>query len=503
MIRKIMACIVSMFMSISGTAGNNINETIDNSEQYEKLWVAVILDNEQAFIEAMNSGADINRFEYHNNGTISPIIEACNNRNSERMIKKMLEYDADPDLVDISGSTVFYESINESDYVFNKLLTLNPDVNFVDKKGFNSIDCVIMSKSIDVFKNRLTLLIEEGANVTEENINRAVTQIENFVGGDTVRKIAYIWALKQLMDNYSGSNVDEDLYASYKGSFNSENKCTNDAVLYGVAGYCDKEVLKKCINEKTDKDFLLRVAIMSGNIENVKYLLDCGADLRFIGEKSYMNGLRYAVRYNNIEMVKYLLTVNSEDIDECLFISAENKNMDIIKLLVENGADINNKKAFEAVLKDNQKDIIEYFLNNGFNVNEKDSLFNERYYVRAFNHCDLETINMIANKSVKLNSEELVYAVHNSILQGNLDLLIYLKGLGADVNKSKVYEDNSESELPIYIAVGKGYLDIVKFLVENGANINSYNNEKKEAFVKSARNSEDIYEYLLECNVIS
>lgn len=502
MIKKIITCIISTIMSISGTINDNITETINSNIQYEKLWDAIIFDNEQAFIEAISSGADINKFKYHNNGTFSPIIEACNNGNSNRMIKKMLEYDIDPNLVDVSGSTIFYEAINESDLVFDKFLSLDPDVNFIDKKGFNSIDYIILSEGIDVFKDRLSLLIENGATVTIENINRAVKQIKNFVGGDIDRKIAYVWSIKQLIDNYSGLEVDKDIYAAYKGSFSDENRCNSDVVLFGIAGYCNKEILAKHINEKVDKDFLLRIAIMSGNIENVKYLLDCGANLNFISEKVYMNGLRYAVRYNNIEMLKYLLTINSDDIDECLCIAVENENIEIIKLLVKNGADINNKKAFEIALKNNLKNIIEYFLNNGFIINEKDSLFNERYYVRAFESCDLETINMIADKSDSLNSEELVCAVHNSILQGNLYLLIYLNDLGADFTKGKLYNDNSESELPIYIAVNKGYFDIVKFLVENGANINSYCAEKKDLFIELAKNSQDIYKYLLEKGVI-
>ena len=168
-LKRIVAYIISAIMSLGGLVDEKFNE-LETTEQYEKLWSAVTTGNEQAMIEAINEGADINKFEYHNPGTVSPVIWADDNSNDKRFVNTMLEYDIDPDFVDTSGTTVFYEAINARDKIFEKLLTLDPDVNYIDDMGENSIDKIILSKNLDIFSDRLEKLINAGADVTADNI---------------------------------------------------------------------------------------------------------------------------------------------------------------------------------------------------------------------------------------------------------------------------------------------------------------------------------------------
>jgi ankyrin repeat protein len=53
---------------------------------------------------------------------------------------------------------------------------------------------------------------------------------------------------------------------------------------------------------------------------------------------------------------------------------------------------------------------------------------------------------------------------------GNENLVKYLVELGADVNK-----ENKFNETPLYCACRKGNEKIVKYLIEHGANVNRVN----------------------------
>ncbi len=497
MLKRIIAYIISIAVSICGTINNKIDE-FKQPEQYEKLWDAVTEGNEQAMIEAINEGADINKFEYHNLGTVSPVIWAEHRQRSKRFINTMLEYDIDPDFVDTSGTTVFYEAIGVRDEIFEKLLTLDPDVNYVDDMGENSIDKFISSKYPDLFFDRLEKLIDAGADVTADNIKNMEDRLNNYS-----QNIPLVLAMKVLIDNYKGEDIDKDIYAAYKGEFNENNKCKNNTVLWGIAGYGSKDVLEKNLKDDSDLNFLLRLAVAANNFENVKFLIEKGADINEADDGYYKCALYYAVYYNNYDMTEYILNLNPAYIDEAVYEATKNNNIDILKLLFDNGANINNKEAFEEALKNDYDDIVMLFVERGFNVNDRSRMSMEPYYVWVFSYCDLDTVKYIHNFRNDLNYDELCTAVYNSVEQGNLELLEYLKELNADFSNDYVNSSNgSRLDSQLMVATRDGYFDVVKFLVENGCTANNYTEEEKEILVNKAKESDDIYNYLIDKGII-
>ncbi len=473
-----------------------------SEESTEKLYLAALCSNEQALIEAVNDGGDINKVETEQFGTVSPLVISYNNYHSKRFINRILSYDIDPNFVDLSGETVFYEVIKSGDENgFYSLLDKGADVNFIGKSGNNSIDEAIMARRYDYIKP----LIEHNAQVTESNIKAIVNQLENFtILMDSEVKLELIEALDLLINNYTSDYPDKNLYAAYTNSFTDVNRCKNDIVLYGITAECNKDTLNKFIDKNTDKDFLVRVAVMSGNLENAKYLIEKGANLGYIftEDKKYFNALRYAVKSENYEMTKYIMSLNSEDINECVHIAVENNNLDMIKFLVENGAVINNQPAFSDAMLNGYNDIIEYFVINGFDVSAEDNSSLEKYYIDAFLWCDIDMVKLIHKYSNKTLSEtELLKAVENSVEQGNLELLYYLKELGADFTKYYTYEDGS-GERPLGVAAQNGYLDITMFLVENGATLGSLDEEDADWITNFVKLSDDISIYLTENGII-
>ncbi len=352
LIKKIIAYFLSLFFTLSSIVGARLSPPpISESEvPSDKLYTAILIDNEQSLIEAVNEGADINELQNSQGGTVSPLVFSIHSQNPLRMTKKILEYDIDPNFVDLSGSTVFYETIGKGySCVFDKLLSLNPDLNYIDAGGLSAIDYAILSDNI----YKLCAILDKGANVTEKNIKRVL----DIIKGRSIKKrivdvddiVYYTKVLELLLNNYDGDKIDKNLYMAYTGNFSSDNKCTNDWVLYGIAGYCNKEILEKYIDDKSDLALLFRIAASADNVENMQYLADLGADLRFNLENSYFNALRYSVKYDNIEATKYILTLNQEDVDECVNIATGNGNITMVKLLYESKPNNKNVTAFDII----------------------------------------------------------------------------------------------------------------------------------------------------------
>ena len=505
MVKKIIAYIISALISLNGYVDDKFDdpETIFEP-QYEKLWEAVDKENEQAMIEAINEGADINKFQYHNPGTISPIIWAGSKSNNKRFINSMLEYDMDPNILDTSGTTVFYEAINSRSVIFEKLLTLNPDVNYIDSMGQNSIDNVILSKNLDLYYNRLNQLIDSGGIVTEDNIKNLENRINTSQRMDSIdNRIACVKAMKVLVDNYTGKDIDKNIYWAYKGESDKNIKCKDNSVLFGIAAYGNKDALEENLKNDSDLNFMLRLAVAANNFENVKFLMDKGADINELQDGYYDYALYYAIFYNNYDMTKYILELNPAYINDGVIVATKNNNKDIVKLLLDSGANVNNKEAFEEALINDYDDIVKLFVERGFNVNGGSTLSSRPYYVWVFSYCDLDTVKYIHSLSNDLNYDELCTAVYNSVKQGNLELLQYLKELNADFSKDHVDSSNgSRMDSQLMIATRDGYLDIVKFLVENGCTANNYNEEEKKVLVNKAKESKDIYNYLVEKGII-
>jgi len=167
----------------------------------------------------------------------------------------------------------------------------------------------------------------------------------------------------------------------------------------------------------------LSISSMNGDLEIVKYLIKEGANVNLI-DKEYYSPLYYAVDKNHIEIVKALL---------------------------ENGASI---------------------------TIEKESTFIpiER---AAVNSC-IEIIDLLISYGVDVNSPSNYYNRTPLMLaseRGEIEVVEYLLGKGADTNL-KSYDGRTA----IMYASDEGNIEIVKCLLDNGAIIDEKDDECKSAF---------------------
>jgi len=156
---------------------------------------------------------------------------------------------------------------------------------------------------------------------------------------------------------------------------------------------------------------------------------------------------------------------NSNQIDLLLFISCKNGYLELVKLLIKNNVNINQKDNFEYTALmyatiNGHLEIVKLLLENGVNVNEKN---NYEYTV-------------------------LMYAT----LYAKLEIIKLLIKNGVNINQK-----NNCGLSSLILASENGHLEIVKLLIDNGANINQKDNNERNALQYAKKNNQiKIIKYL-------
>ena len=194
-------------------------------------------------------------------------------------------------------------------------------------------------------------------------------------------------------------------------------------------------------------------AIIEGNTESVKLLLEAGADVNAVGSIRKRTPLHVAAEEGKTEIVKLLLgyNVNIDPLDEerlTPFMLAA--NAEIAKLLLDNGANIHHRTplghdAFSFALSKQNVDVIKYLLKINFNP-----------------------VQWIKNKSL--------HALISSPTTASEEMLFLLLDAGADINATDALGDT-----PIMHAES---IDVIESLLAKGANANHMNNQGESVLFK-------------------
>ncbi|MBO4707593.1 MAG: ankyrin repeat domain-containing protein [Elusimicrobiaceae bacterium] len=211
----------------------------------------------------------------------------------------------------------------------------------------------------------------------------------------------------------------------------------------------------------------LTLAAELGYTKIVQYLIDYGADLN-LGEWNDTKPLSLAALNGHFEIVKLLLE-NGANIElpelyskrKPFYYAITGGNFEIIKIFIDHGVQVNNGHLILAVDTDEDRsDIIKLLIDNGADVN-------------AIREEDTHFIGHIIHKSA------LHYAVFPHISVANAKSLIEK---GADVNIQ-----NAKGNTPLHVCAiellnlknKREIKKIAQLLFENGADINIKNNEGK------------------------
>lgn len=211
--------------------------------------------------------------------------------------------------------------------------------------------------------------------VTQTMIYYRQGDIINFNSSTTQQKFLAMFLLKEKDNIYLYLPEDRKNFRESKASFIKFlkgkqitltdiqymlNELARAGTLSGVK-YVTKYFLKHQ-NISLDKNLLLNIAVINGHLDIVKYLIENGAN---VNNPGVIPTLSYASNHGHLNIVKYLIEnganihVNNE---QALFFAAGKGNLDVVKYLIENGADIhaNNEQALKTAAKYGRNEVVDY-----------------------------------------------------------------------------------------------------------------------------------------------
>lgn len=254
----------------------------------------------------------------------------------------------------------------------------------------------------------------------------------------------------------------------------------------------------------------LMIASSYGHYDIAKALIDNGALVNLRAGDGF-NALMEAVRTGNIEIAKLLIEHNSDiniknkDGKNMIMIACEKGNEEMFNLLIENNADINEKSSWgaSALIYASEKgniNIMQYLIDNGIDVNGKADYNGDTPLLWAVTGKNpYEASKLLIENGADVNAANDSGVAPATILAASTPKVVkLLKDNGADLDTKFL-----DYYPPIAIAAGAGNLEIVKALVENGADVNYYPNDINYTAIFHAidQHNYEVAEYLFKNGV--
>lgn len=510
--KRLIMIVLAAFMIFQFTGCQmNINIKLIEAIQDQRLQVAV---------ECVDAGADINyEFLRFGRGYV-PILAAINNK-SDNILKYLLQKGADVNYVDTWGIPVYMYTAGAPqkgklqyrgiDYL-KLCLDYGADINLVSKDGYNVMDYAAPWSDMDIIR----LLLEKGAKVTPNTLGRIVQKDRS--------QDDYLAAIRLILEETLKAGYPSNLSPAFEAAilghseqvieFINQNQIPQEEeknVVRFTAAYGSTEAMKLLydkgivLNTGLENVTLLYIASQYGNLDIVKYLIAKGTP---VAQKRIRDGLNreldLAVAYNQYDVAEYLIEQGSDflpiedgfSVLDPLSIAAKNGNIKMMQLLVQHGYPFTDKEMYyaaEEAISYNQIDIVRYLLEQGLDPNYSSNIIVMTNLESACNLGYIDIVELFVDYGADVNGAGVAGApLYFASSSGHTEVVKLLLEKGADPNMFQKYEDGSVGEPPIKRAIAYCCFDIIKLLVEHGANV-----DKK--IVSYARNygSETINDYLL------
>ena len=241
-----------------------------------------------------------------------------------------------------------------------------------------------------------------------------------------------------------------------------------------------------------------------GNLAAVKSFLAAGIDPN-VRDDEGGTALIAAVTGNQGDIVKLLLDKGAD-------VNAKNKNGetalfwappmegagDVIRLLLEKGADTNieSSRGITPVMNaasKRQVDVVKILIESGADINRKNKE-NIGALGLAARANSMEIVHLLMTRGVAFSSEDAGEVLTMAALRGRHDVIDFFKGRGVSIDTFDGTGNNA-----LIWAIGGGRVDVVEFLLRKGANPNIRNAAGMTALMLAAAGgSPEIVEALVE-----
>lgn len=225
-------------------------------------------------------------------------------------------------------------------------------------------------------------------------------------------------------------------------------------------------------------------AAQENKINLVQELLDAGANINALDDELEHTPLILAVSFNYEDIIKLLINrgadINAGNKRKVtpIYYALHRNNLPLVKLLKDSGAEVDlNIALHNAVLMGYFK-LAKYLILSGANVNFK-SAFDETPIFQAFNTVEknrstcIKLVKLLLKHKANVNVKQSFFdetILHKAVQKGQSEIVRLLLANGAIVNANQ-----RNLWTPLHFAADNNNKDIVRILLENGANKNMLN----------------------------
>jgi predicted acyl esterase/ankyrin repeat protein len=223
-------------------------------------------------------------------------------------------------------------------------------------------------------------------------------------------------------------------------------------------------------SEDQNESTPLYYAVKSGNMEIIKSLMEAGADVN-AGSRL---PLFTAVEQDNLSMAEYLIThgadVNAPEGWTALQMAVSTSTIEMVKLLIAKGADINvgSWPPLHGAVDKGRRDIVELLIKEGADLSAKDSGgCTPLYYATQNNNLDIIKLLVAKGADIKTVTPKGLMRLHYMSTYDSPDIVEWLLAKGAKVDER---DDNYEFTA-LHYAARFGSTKVAKVLIAHGADI--------------------------------
>ncbi|KAG6599729.1 Serine/threonine protein kinase [Phytophthora cinnamomi] len=260
------------------------------------------------------------------------------------------------------------------------------------------------------------------------------------------------------------------------------------------------------VNARTDLgETALMSASRNGDMDVVRFLVESGADVNAVDNKGW-SPLVFAVGSGKLDVAGFLIEAGADSSvvkkkkAELLSDAVQNGILDTVRYLMESGdanaTDEQGKTLLMIAAQCSQMDVVRFLVDRGADLNAVDNLNNSTplLYAAEGGHLDVVQFLIQRGADVNIGNKEGVTSLLFAVRRGMLPMIRLLIEAGADVNIG-----NKEGDTPLLFAVRRDELPMIRLLIEAGADVNAADNWGRSSLFYGAVNSNlDVIQLLVE-----